>query len=62
MFVCDRFITASETSLTKVLVSASGRLCEFSRDTIVIRTREAGEKIKSYANIPILLETRRCLF
>ena len=29
---------------------------------IVIRKREVGEKIKSYANIPILLETRRCLF
>ena len=29
---------------------------------IVIRKREVGEKIKSYANIPQLLETRRCLF
>ena len=62
MFDCDRFITASETSLTKVLVRVSGRLCEFARDSIVIRTREVGEKIKSQANIPILLETRRCLF
>ena len=47
MFVCDRFVTASETSLTKVLVRASGRLCEFARDTIVILTREVGEKTKS---------------
>ena len=52
VFMCLSVTDSSLPVLRHILTGEcqSGRMCKFERDTVVIRTREVGEKIKTEAN------------